>query len=160
MTILKGVPAVLPPTLLLAIANMGHGDELVIADANFPAESVGACTPGGVVRCDGLDACTLLDALLQLLPLDETTSPCALMTMMPMHIEQGWEVPIWENYKELVNKHEKRKVQFSVVERFAFYERAKEAYVVVATGESALYANLLLKKGIIGSNGKDKADKQ
>eukprot|EP00055_Hartaetosiga_balthica_P014237 m.77123 g.77123 ORF g.77123 m.77123 type:complete len:155 (+) comp8535_c1_seq2:1658-2122(+) len=153
MTILKGIPAVLPPELLFAIAKMGHGDELVIADANFPAESVGACTPGGVVRCDGLDACTLLDALLQLLPLDETTSPCALMAMMEMHVEQGWKVSIWDQYKEIVGKYEKGEVEFTEVERFAFYERAKKAYVVVATGESALYANLILKKGIIGSNG-------
>ncbi|EGD77224.1 RbsD or FucU transporter [Salpingoeca rosetta] len=153
MTVLKGIPSILPPELLLALAKMGHGDELVLADANFPAESVGASTPCSVIRCDALGMPELLSAILKLLPLDETSCPCALMDLMPEHKAAGWQTPIWEQYRAIVAENEKRTVDFELVERFAFYERAKKAFVVVATGEQALYANLILKKGVIGSTG-------
>jgi L-fucose mutarotase len=95
MTILKGIPRIIPPNLLLTLARMGHGDTLVIADANFPAASVAAHTPGGLINCDGNDAATLLKAVMQLLPLDATCAPVQLMQMMPMHKEAGWKTPIW-----------------------------------------------------------------
>eukprot|EP00045_Choanoeca_perplexa_P023174 m.12536 g.12536 ORF g.12536 m.12536 type:complete len:155 (+) comp9970_c0_seq1:46-510(+) len=154
MTVLKGIPSILPPELLFALAKMGHGDELVIADANFPAESTGACTPCNVVRCDALGAVEVLKAILSLLPLDPTCAPCALMAMMPMHVKAGWKTPIWDEYKQAAKVAEGKDVDFEEVERFAFYERAKKAYVVIATGEKAFYANLILKKGIIGDDGK------
>eukprot|EP00730_Choanoeca_flexa_P008158 TRINITY_DN12453_c0_g13_i1.p2 TRINITY_DN12453_c0_g13~~TRINITY_DN12453_c0_g13_i1.p2 ORF type:complete len:155 (+),score=29.21 TRINITY_DN12453_c0_g13_i1:822-1286(+) len=154
MTVLKGIPSILPPELLFALAKMGHGDELVIADANFPAESVGACTPCNVIRCDALGAVEVLNAILSLLPLDPTCAPCALMEMMEMHQKEGWKTPIWDEYKKAAKQAEGKDIDFEEVERFAFYERAKKAYVVVATGEKAFYANLILKKGIIGDDGK------
>ncbi|EDQ90605.1 uncharacterized protein MONBRDRAFT_15956 [Monosiga brevicollis MX1] len=155
MTILKGIPKILPPELLFALAKMGHGDELVLGDANFPSESVGAHTPCNVIRCDALGAVDLLKAILQVLPLDTTCGPCALMEMMDMHKAAGWKTPIWDEYKAAVKEAEGRTIDFEEVERFAFYERAKKAYVVVATGEEAFYANIILKKGIIGSTGSD-----
>ncbi len=122
----------------------------MLADANFPAESVAACTPEvTAIRADGIPIPVLLDAILRVLPLDETAPPCVLMGMMPEHVEAGWKTPIWETYKEIANRHEGREVPFEEVERFAFYERAKKAYCVIATGESALYGNLILKKGVL-----------
>lgn len=123
------------------------------ADANFPAASVAAHTPGGLINCDGVDAATLLRAVMTLLPLDPTCPPCSVMAMMPEHKAAGWKTPIWDTYKAVVCEAEGRDVPFVEVERFAFYEEAKKSYVVVSTGETAFYANLILKKGIIGSSG-------
>lgn len=80
---------------------MGHGDELVLADANFPSYSVGAHTPGGVISCDSDGIPALMEAVLSLLPLDPTCPPCAVMAMMPEHVEAGWKTPIWATYKEV-----------------------------------------------------------
>ena len=129
---------------------------LVLADANFPAASTAAATPGGIINCDGTDIPTLLAAILQLMPLDETTPPCTLMGMMPEHKAAGWKTPIWATYAEIVNRESAAvghptPVQFAEVERFGFYDLAKKAYAVVSTGESALYGNLILTKGVIGS---------
>jgi L-fucose mutarotase len=151
MTVLKGIPGILPPELIYALAQMGHGDEIVIADANFPANSVASHTPGGIIRCDGNDLPSILEAIMTLFPLDPTCAPCALMDLMPEHKAAGWKTPIWETYKTIVNKAEGQEIQFELVERFAFYERAKKAFCVVSTGEKAFYANLILKKGIIGT---------
>jgi L-fucose mutarotase len=82
MTILRGIPRILPPQLLFNLARMGHGDTIVLADANFPAASVASHTPGGLVNCDGSDIPTLLKAIMKLLPLDETVAPCSLMQMV------------------------------------------------------------------------------
>ncbi len=122
----------------------------MLADANFPAESVAACTAeGAAIRADGIPIPVLLDAILSVLPLDETAPPCVLMGMMPEHVAAGWKTPIWETYKDIANRREGREVPFATEERFAFYERAKKAYCVIATGEAALYGNLILKKGVL-----------
>ncbi|XP_017513154.2 fucose mutarotase isoform X5 [Manis pentadactyla] len=115
MVVLKGVPALLSPELLYALARMGHGDEIVLADVNFPTSSI--CRGGPEeIRADGLGIPQLLEAVLRLLPLDTyVESPTALAT----------------------------------IERFEFYQRAKKAFAVVATGETALYGNLILKKGVL-----------
>ena len=139
---LKGIPSILSPELLKILMEMGHGDELVIADGNFPAASIA----NKLVRCDGHGVPELLDAILQLFPLDKyVEAPVSLMAVVP-----GDTVPtpvIWETYKEIVSKYETTQIEF--LERFAFYERAKTAYAVVATGESAIYANVILKKGVV-----------
>jgi len=127
----------------------------VIADANFPAESVGSHTPAGVVRADGHSIPDLLNGVLQLLPLDDTCPPCALMQVMPEHVDAGIKTPIWDEYRRIVNRSEGRAVEFEEVERFAFYERAKRAFCVVATGETALYGNIILKKGVLGPESDD-----
>lgn len=142
---LKGIPAVLPPELLKILMEMGHGDEIVIADGNFP----GASHAQRLVRCDGHGVPEVLDAVLRLLPLDPYVErPAALMRVM-----DGDPVKpvIWEQYRRIVETREPAAMRqgFEQMERFAFYERAKKAYAIVTTGETALYANILLKKGVV-----------
>ncbi|MBD2845642.1 L-fucose mutarotase [Paenibacillus sp. IB182496] len=140
---LKGIPNILPPELLKLLMEMGHGDELVLADGNFPAAS----TASRLVRCDGHAIPALLDAILQLMPLDQyVPRPVALMEVVP---GDPVDTPIWKRYQETIVRHGGPKEPFEQMERFAFYERAKRAYAVVATGEGAQYANLILKKGVI-----------
>lgn len=142
---LKNIPSILSPELLKILMEMGHGDEIVIADGNFP----GAANAKRLVRLDGHGTPEVLDAVLKLLPLDPyVPQPVALMQV----VKGDPIVPvIWDKYKTIVEKHENKAADagFDMVERFAFYERAKEAFAVVMTGETALYANILLKKGVV-----------
>ena len=143
---LKGIPPILSPELLKVLCEMGHGDRLVIADGNFPAESNGK--NGIVIRCDGHGGVELLDAILQLFPLDTyVEKPVSLMAVV-----QGdkVETPIWDEYKSIIAKYDDRGADtVANIERFDFYEEAKKAYAIIATGESALYANVILQKGVI-----------
>ncbi|XP_028279209.1 fucose mutarotase isoform X2 [Parambassis ranga] len=148
MVVLKGIPSVLSPELLYTLAKMGHGDELVLADANFPASSICACGPKEI-RADGLSIPQLLEAILKLLPLDTYVScPAAVMDLVDSDKQRGLAVPVWDAYKHLLYQAGSQS-HLETVERFAFYERAKKAYAIVATGETALYGNLILKKGVI-----------
>lgn len=142
---LKGISPLLSPELLKVLCEMGHGDELVIADGNFPAESIGK--NAAVIRADGHSVPELLDAVLQLIPLDQyVDQPAALMKVVP----GDPVVPvIWDEYRALLQKHGEDPDKVEMTERFAFYERAKKAYAVIATGETAIYANILLKKGVV-----------
>ncbi len=142
---LKGIPPILSPELLKVLAEMGHGDEIVLADGNFPAESMGKNAV--VIRADGHTVPEILDAVLTLLPLDKyVEQPTALMEVVP----GDPVVPtIWEEYRTLLKKHGENPQAVEMMERFAFYERAKKAYAIVATGETAIYANILLKKGVV-----------
>ena len=140
---LKGIPTILTPELLKILMEMGHGDELVIADGNFPAAS----NAQRLVRCDGNGVPPVLDAILQLFPLDSyVKQPVALMAVVP---GDTYKPAIWPTYKKIVQKHEPRSGEFEMMERFAFYDRARKAYAIVATGETARYANIILKKGVI-----------
>jgi L-fucose mutarotase len=140
---LKGIPSILSPELLKILMEMGHGDEIVLADGNFPAASIAQ----RLVRCDGHAVPELLDAVLRLLPLDPyVKAPVALMALVP---GDKVETPIWDVYSGIIAKYEPKNNAVEHVERFAFYERAKKAYAVVATGEKALYANIILKKGVV-----------
>ncbi|MEK0312661.1 L-fucose mutarotase [Cohnella sp. 56] len=140
---LKGIPAILSPELLKILMEMGHGDEIVLGDGNFPAASHAR----RLVRCDGHGIPELLEAVLSLLPLDQYTArPAALMQVVP---GDTVETPIWDRYDRIVRERAGLTDAFEQVERFAFYERAKQAYAIVATGESALYANIILKKGVV-----------
>ena len=140
---LKGIPAILPPELLKILMEMGHGDEIVLADGNFPSASIAQ----RLVRCDGHGVPALLDAVLKLLPLDSyAQAQIALMQVVP---GDTVETPIWDVFKGIIIKHEPKNNKIENIERFAFYERAKKAYAVVATGEKALYANIILKKGVV-----------
>ena len=122
---------------------MGHGDELVIGDGNFPAASVAQ----RLVRADGVGGPALLDAILQLFPLDPYVErPVALMAVVP---GDPYKPVIWDEYRNTILKFEPEFKDFEYVERFAFYERAKKAYAVLASSEMALYANIILKKGVI-----------
>ena len=142
---LKGIPAILFPELLKVVCEMGHGDELVIADGNFPAESIGKNAV--VIRADGHGMPEMLDAILQIIPLDQyVDQPAALMKVVPCDPV----VPvIWDEYRALLKKHGEDPDKVEMMERFAFYDRAKNAYAVIATGETAIYANVLLKKGVV-----------
>ena len=142
---LKNIPKILSPEMVKTLMEMGHGDEIVIADGNFPAEAIGK----RVVRCDGHGVPELLDAIMQLFPLDTyTEKPVMLMEVVP----GDPVVPtIWDEYKDIINKYEPENCKIEMIERFAFYERAKTAYAVVATGEEAIYANIILKKGVVKS---------
>ncbi|XP_071377465.1 fucose mutarotase isoform X2 [Centroberyx affinis] len=125
MVVLKGIPSVLSPELLYALAKMGHGDEL------------------------GLGIPQLLEAILKLLPLDTyVPTPAAVMDLVDSDKLRGLAVPVWDTYTQLLQQAGVQ-TPLEKVERFAFYERAKKAYTVVATGETALYGNLILKKGVI-----------
>jgi L-fucose mutarotase len=140
---LKGIPIVISPELLKILMEMGHGDELVIADGNFPAASMAQ----RLVRADGLSGATMLDAILRLMPLDQYVSaPVALMAVVAGDTVKP---VIWDEYLTIITRHEPAFTEFEMVERFAFYERAKKAYAILATSEAAQYANVILKKGVI-----------
>ena len=140
---LKGIPKILSPELLKVLCEMGHGDRLVIADGNFPAESVGKNAI--VIRMDGHGACDVLEAILKLFPLDTyVEKPVNLMQVTPGdHVE----TPIWDEYARIIKPYTNEKIES--IERFSFYERSKSAYAVIMSGESALYANVILKKGVV-----------
>ena len=132
---LKGIPKILSPELLKVLAEMGHSDRLVISDGNFPSESMGK--DAIVIRMDGHGVPEVLDAILQVFPLDTyVEKPVNLMEVMA--------------YKEIIAKHDARgAATVGNIERFAFYEEAKKVYCIIATGESALYANIMLQKGVV-----------
>lgn len=140
---LKGIPTTISPELMNVLLSMGHGDELVIADGNFPSASIARL----LVRADGHGVPPLLDAIMRFFPLDAYVShPVALMAVMPGDTAK---TPIWDAYRDIIRRHEPGFGDFELVERSAFYERAKKAYAVLATGESAIYANVILKKGVV-----------
>ncbi len=143
---LKGIPKILSPELLKVLCEMGHSDRLVISDGNFPAESMGKNAI--VIRCDGHGVPEILEAILKVFPLDTyVEKPMNLMEVMP---GDDVETPIWDTYKDIVAKYDERGAQaVGNIERFAFYEEAKTAYAIIATSESALYANVMLQKGVV-----------
>lgn len=143
---LKGIPKILSPELLKVLCEMGHGDRIVLADGNFPAESVGS--QARVIRCDGHGVPELLEAILQLFPLDTYVDhPVELMEVVP---GDPVKTPVWDIYKKMITRADERGSQaVGTVERFAFYEKARTAYAIVATGEQALYANIMLQKGVV-----------
>ncbi len=139
---LKGIPSILSPELLKILMEMGHGDELVIADGNFPSANYGQ----RLVRLDGHGVPEVMSAVLDLMPLDiYVDAPVALMEVVP---GDDYVPEIWDTYRAIVKEKEGDKGIVNI-ERFAFYDRAKEAYAVVATGEISLYANVILKKGVV-----------
>ena len=141
---LKGIPSILSPELLKVLMEMGHGDTIVIGDGNFPAASIAANSR--LIRLDGHGVPEILDAILALFPLDPyVEAPVSLMEVVP-----GAPVatPIWDEYARIVEKHEPG-TKIGHIERFAFYDEAKKAYAVIATGETALYANVILQKGVV-----------
>lgn len=143
---LKGIPAIVQPSLLKILSEMGHGDTIVIADAHFPAESIGKNSH--VIRYDGQSIEPLLDAILQLIPLDQYVEQP--VTVMDKVREDAVETPIWGKYEQLVESHDKRGLSaIGKLERFAFYKAASNAYCIVATGEQSQYANVIVKKGVI-----------
>ena len=138
---LKGISPIISPELLKILCEMGHGDEIVIGDGNFPA----AANAKRLVRLDGHGVPEILDAVLKLIPLDSyVESPAVLMATG----ENEPTPEIWDAYEDIITKNN-GETKISAIERFAFYERARSAYAVIATGETAIYANIILKKGVI-----------
>jgi L-fucose mutarotase len=139
---LKGISSIISPDLIKILMEMGHGDEIVLADGNFPAASVAQ----RLARSDGNQVPQLLEAVLRLFPLDTFVEhPAAVMAVVPGDSTQP---TIWEKYGEIIQRYENFS-EFEYVERFEFYERARRAYAVVATSETASYANIILKKGLV-----------
>lgn len=139
---LKGINPILSPELVKVLMEMGHGDEIVLADGNFPGEAIGQ----RVIRADGHGVSELLDAILTYFPLDTySENQVGLMEVTP---GDPCVPVIWDEYKDIIKKHDdKAKIEY--IERFAYYERAKKAFAVVQTGETAIYANVILKKGVV-----------
>ena len=141
---LKGIPSILTPELLKILMEMGHGDTICIGDGNFPAASMSKDCK--LVRLDGHGVPEILDAILQLMPLDPyVEKPVNLMEVVP---GDPVETPIWDEYRRIVEKHEPG-TKIGNIERFRFYDEARKAYAIIATGEAALYANVILQKGVV-----------
>ncbi|MGO4915217.1 RbsD/FucU family protein [Pseudogemmobacter sp. W21_MBD1_M6] len=142
---LRNVPAILSPDLLHALRAMGHGDDIVIADANFPAESAGP----KCIRLDGVSASDALRAILTVMPLDSFV-PDPALTMQVVGNPDA--VPdVVADFQRIINEAADTPAPLGQLERFAFYDRARTAFAVVQTGETRLYGNIILKKGVIGS---------
>ena len=143
---LKGIPPIIPPELLKVLCEMGHGDRIVIADGNFPSASIAKNSI--LIRMDGHNACPILDAVLQLFPLDTLTDKSAFV--MAVTPGDNVETPIWDEYAALIRKYDDRGGNtVAQLERQEFYDAARNAYAVIATGEGALYANIMLQKGCV-----------
>ena len=131
---LKGIPAILPPELLKILMEMGHGDELLLADANYPRLG----QPERVIRCDGHGIPELMEAILSLMPLDSYVEHPT--TYVP---------EIWDTYRAIGAKHEEQGLREEAIDKYTFYKRGAQTYAAVVTGERALYANVILKKGVV-----------
>jgi L-fucose mutarotase len=139
---LKGISPLISPDLLAVLARMGHGDEIVLADAHFPGETMGKL----VLRADGLRIADLLDAILPLLELDAyVADPVAMMAPVP---GDQLDPAVEQAYRAAIDRHAPHTPPIARVERFAFYDRARQAFAVVMTGETAKYGNVILKKGV------------
>ena len=140
---LKGLDPLLGPDLLHVLASMGHGDELIVADGNFPAASVAR----RLVRLPGIDAPRALRAILSVLPLDTfTPTPVAVMAVVD---DPSAVPPPVQDFQSIVDAAAGRPLRLEALERFAFYERARSAFAVVATGEPRPYGNVLVVKGVV-----------
>jgi L-fucose mutarotase len=142
---LIGISPLINPELLAILHRMGHSDEIVLADAHFPGETYGQ----RVIRADGLKITDLLDGIIPLFALDDyVESP--LIMMAPVEGD-NLDPTVEEAYLRTVCKHRPDSPPIERIERFAFYERAKQAFAVVMTGEMAKYGNIILKKGVTPS---------
>jgi len=139
---LKNIPPLLGPDLLGILRAMGHGDEIAIVDANYPADSAGPV----LVRLDGISATDVLDAILTVMPLDDFVDDAAFCMQVVGNPSQ--REPVMDAFESIIRKHEP-KIGLASLERFAFYDRVKQGYAIIQTGERRLYGNILLKKGIV-----------
>lgn len=142
---LDGISPVVGPDLLAVLSHMGHGDEIVLADAHFPGHSCNET----VLRADGVDIPALLDGVLPLFPLDPyVDSPVAMMAAVS---GDNLDPAVEEGYRSTIERHRPGTPAIERVERFAFYERARSAFAVVMTGDVSKYGNVILKKGLVGA---------
>jgi len=138
---LKGIAPCVSPELLKVLAEMGHGDEIVLADAHFPGHTMNS----RVLRADGLSIATLLGGILPLFELDSYAEPLVMMAAVP---GDQLDPTVEARYLEVIHRHVPNAKAPARIERFAFYDRARNAFAVVMTGETAKYGNILLKKGV------------
>ncbi|MBF9197838.1 RbsD/FucU family protein [Microvirga terrestris] len=140
---LKNIDPLLSPDLLMVLRSMGHGDDIAIVDANFPA----AAMARRLVRLDGLTATDVTNAILSVMPLDDFVLEAAWR--MEVVGDTQAEQPIFDEFRAIIARHEGSNFRLASLERFAFYEQAKSAYAIVSTGERRLYGNIILKKGVV-----------
>jgi L-fucose mutarotase len=139
---LRGIASCVGPELLSTLCRMGHGDELVLADAHFPGESCNA----RVLRADGIPVAQLLDGILPLFCLDAYVDhPAVMMAAVP---GDALDPSVEASYRQVIDRHYPATPAIQRIERFAFYERARSAFAVVMTGETAKYGNIIIKKGV------------
>lgn len=141
---LTGIPKVLSPDLLKTLCEMGHTDTIVLGDANFPGSNFAKQGNCKIIRADGIGAVKLLDAILKVIPLDEDVQH----PVMLMACDKDLDIKIWEDYKKVVANHN-RQASVGFFERQDFYKEAKKSYCIVQTGEEAIYANVIIRKGVI-----------
>ncbi len=141
---LRNIPPILSPDLLNSLRAMGHGDDIVIADANFPATALASRCH----RLDGVSATDVLDAVLRVLPLDSfVPDPAVVMEV----VDDPDAIPtIVTQFQKIVSNTADNPITLGKLERFQFYDRAKSAFAIIQTGETRLYGNIILKKGVIG----------
>lgn len=140
---LKGIPSIISPETLKVLSEMGHGDELLIADGNYPMFG----QPENVIRLDGHGIPALLEAILNLIPLDQyVENPITLMDVLP---EDSYIPVIWDEYSAIINESDSNKVGVVKVPKHKFYEQGRKTFAVIKTSESALYANIIIKKGVL-----------
>lgn len=137
---LKGISPIISPELLKVLAKMGHGDEISIVDGNYPAESAGP----QVIRADGLGVPAILEAIVTLLPIDNFVDA----NIFYMDNPEKDKPPIWQSLDKIL-KDSGEDCRIKHLDRFDYYDRTKKAVAVIATSETAIYANVILKKGVI-----------
>ena len=146
---LNNIPPILSPELLKVLCEMGHSDRICIGDGNFPGASMAKAKNAVFLRADGHGVPELLDAILTVMPLDAYVEKPAML-MEKMECDKDLEIPVWETYKEIIAKHDSRGGDaVGNYERFEFYEQAKDCYCILQSGETEIYANIILQKGVI-----------
>ncbi|MBU8907678.1 RbsD/FucU family protein [Desertibacillus haloalkaliphilus] len=139
---LKGIPELISPEMIKVLMEMGHGDQLVIADGNFPSYRCGE----RIVRCDGVSIAKLLDAILRLFPLDaKVHKPVSLMKVN----EHEPQPEVWQLYQDIIANHHEKAYEINYIDRFDFYKKAKDAYAIIATTDTSYKGNILIEKGVI-----------
>ena len=142
---LKGIPKIISPDLIKILSEMGHGDYICIGDGNFPGESMGENSY--VVHMEGHNVPEILDAVLSLIPVDTFVEKPVSVMAVPENEE---EPVIWKKYREILDKHEPSRPEIiEEIERFAFYDKARGSYCIIQSSEAALYANIIVQKGVI-----------
>jgi len=146
---LKNIPSILSPELLKVLCEMGHSDRICIGDGNFPGAAMAKAEGAIFLRADGHGVPELLDAILQVIPLDAyVEQPAMLMELS--ECDKDLEIPVWDEYKKIVAKYDDRGADaIGSYSRFDFYDQAKKCYCVLQTGETEIYANIILQKGVI-----------
>ncbi|UTW54679.1 RbsD/FucU family protein [Kordiimonas sp. SCSIO 12610] len=140
---LRGIDPILPPELLRILRAMGHGDEIAIVDANFPAET----NANRLIRCDGVSATQMLEAIVKLMPLDSFVDHAAFS--MQVVDEPDITPEIVYEFGKIIAELADHNTAINPIERFQFYDKTRTAFAIVTTGERRLYGNIILKKGII-----------